>query len=107
MSNDPKFEETEPVEFEDTMPLESELPSFEETDPSPTAEGAIGAMGLGAVEGVPFAKDVLSAGEALFEDAEFGEAFNSNKQEWDEMINEAEEAHPVALMLEILELILL
>ena len=79
-----------------SQPMEGELPDVSESDPSATPPGAMSAMGMGAVEGIPFAKDALSAGEALFEEGEFGEEFNSNKQEWEEKINEAEAEHPIA-----------
>lgn len=64
------------------------------------------AFATGAVEGVPFAKDVLSgvmaAGEVLTSSEvgvdELGEKYNANKADWDVAINEAEEKHPAAFM---------
>lgn len=117
MSDIPKFEDTEEIietpSFEDTQP-EIEVaegqthyidPETKEALPLPedvADQSIVGADAslLGVVEGVPFAKDVLSAGQAAYEsvtgDIPFGESFAKNKNEWDAAINEAEEKHPLA-----------
>lgn len=58
-------------------------------------------MGMGAVEGTPFAKDTASVIETLYNTGteNFGEEFTANKQEWDKAINDAEEKNPGAFML--------
>lgn len=75
-----------------TVPIEQEQLN---PDQSPSQ---VDALALGAVEGIPFAKDALAAGEAVFgqesEDS-FGERYNKNMQQWDSAINEAEAKHPV------------
>ena len=75
-----------------TVPIEQEQLN---PDQSPSQ---VDALALGAIEGVPFAKDALSAGEAVFgqeSDDSFGERYNKNMQQWDSAINEAEAKHPV------------
>lgn len=59
------------------------------------------AFGLGMVEGVPFAKDLLSAGEAVIKSSpdHYGEAYTSNRKDWDEAINDAEAKNPAAFMM--------
>ena len=92
---------------------EEEIASEESESPS-----QMEALGLGAVEGVPFAKDVASAAEAMPVDisapfitssevadmaqstldeealGDFTDNFRQNKAGWDKAINEAEEKHP-------------
>lgn len=80
-------------------------PSKEEMIEGDTSSGkwysgdpASGVM-YGMVEGVPFAKDAMSAGKAAYEAASgkgenFGEAYQSNMDQWNKEINLAEEKHP-------------
>lgn len=90
MANDiPKFEDTEEI-------LEGAPVSFEETEE--ISETSIPeAAGLGAVEAIPFGKDVLAAGETLVDTGlkDFGEEFSKNKREWQESINKAKEDQPL------------
>ena len=73
-------------------------------DQLPPSEPSVAdSLMLGGVEGIPFAKDILSAGEAAFESitsegASFGESFARNKAELDEAINEAEIKNPNAFL---------
>ena len=87
------FDETEPVDFDDTEEI---VEPVEEQSTMDVAIDKAKAVGLGAVEGIPFAKDALSAGEALLDEGNFGEQYQRNKAEWDKSINEAEEKHPIA-----------
>jgi hypothetical protein len=70
--------------------------------PQPEEErGMVESAALGAVEGVPFAKDVIAAGETVLESGmdNFGENFSRNQDEWNQAINEAEEQNPVSFFL--------
>lgn len=67
--------------------------------------GTIKAVGLGAMEAVPFSKDVAAAGEAVYDSIQqedelslggMTEEYRRNKREWDDAINKAEEDNPVA-----------
>ena len=94
------------VEFESQLQAPQQVEAAPEVDASlidPRTEfgstdiEAAKATALGAVEGVPFAKDAIAGAETLMESGinEFGENFSKNKQEWDDAINKAETDHPV------------
>lgn len=55
---------------------------------------------MGAVEGVPFAKDVAAGLETLYESGtkNFGEEYQANLAEWNDEINKAEVKYPSAFM---------
>lgn len=58
------------------------------------------AFGMGAVEGLPFAKDSAAIIETVMTSGtqNFGEEYQTNLNEWDEAINDAEAKHPAAFM---------
>lgn len=88
----PQFDDSPLGAAAENLGLRTEV--FEDQE----AEDRAKAVGLGVVEGVPFAKDVAAGVEAIVdpEERSFGEAYTRNKKEWDQAINEAEEKNPVA-----------
>jgi len=105
-----EFEELAMLEeFEAQEAANSEIvDSYQEQEVEDTAKAVVQkeqgmtntleAAALGAVEGIPFAKDALAAGETFLETGvdDFGENFNRNQDEWNDTLNKAEEDHPVA-----------
>ena len=55
---------------------------------------------MGAIEGVPYAKDAIAAGQALFDDSEqdFSQKYDIKKQEIQDEINQAKARSPYAFM---------
>ena len=66
-------------------------------EPSIEEDSKIESFAKGAVEGVPFAKDALAAGETLLETGteDFGENFSKNQTEWNESLDKAEQDNPI------------
>lgn len=85
-------------EYEKRLLAESSVETPSEPVEAPEETSTLQAVGLGAIEGVPFAKDVIAAGETLLESGanDFSENFSKNQDEWNDLLNKAEEEHPVA-----------
>ena len=93
-----ELERLEALEAQEQAPMEEDVPVEEEQGFVGEAVDTVRAAGLGAVEGVPFAKHALAAGEAIIEGNtdDFSESYKENLREWNDEINKAEEDHPVA-----------
>lgn len=99
----------EEKEFEELALLEEfEAQDTVSEDPNENfTSNQVEAAALGAMESIPFAKDVAAGAEALYqeatEDDEFSlsqmtDKYRHNKREWDDQINEAESKYPATFI---------
>ena len=86
--------------------MDAQEPPVEQEAENFTAEHAQ-AVGLGALESVPFAKDVAAGAEAIYQElteadevslSQMTDKYRKNKREWDDEINDAEDKYPATFM---------